>query len=782
MGKEFKLDKSIVSTLTLIILLFAGFVTTSIVINSIATQSCYNTLEGATAQIGEQIKASVKSDEEQLKVIARILESFDDINSKETQNIICSFEQKNMISSIGILFSDNKMLFCDGKTYNDTGTFDFPTESEQVPYLSGVKTNPSNSEHKYIYQAVPIKKAGVTVGILYGFVNLENYEKLFSVNVFDGLCELYVIDGNTGDFIVDTWHSKLGNTKDENYSSRKSKRGSNFKDIKYDIYNGRSGSIAFLSENAGEYFYAYYKSVGIDKWMVMLSVPESIAFADALRIRYIFYFIAVVNIVVLLIYFLWILTRVKKDNFQKENELTKTKYMFDIQQALFNSYKDSQPIENALEKCGDMLRAENAFLMILDGMKMDDLYRWSENRAYYKFEFKGKSIDEELPYISKCLILDKSVLIYSMDDLKEKSVKDYETLLSTNIRNIILSPVFNSDKKLIGFLGVSNCKEIWNNAQFLECVSINFFMAVNNRNSLQKIKKMGTTDALTGLLNRNSYQKDIEKYSSADVYSLCCIYMDANGLHELNNHLGHAAGDEMLRYIGASLKEVFGERNTYRIGGDEFVAFCRNMDENQVIDKIHKFNDMMDINNYHVSIGFAWKDASLHIDNIISEAEKRMYEDKRLYYEKKGDVSKSREMNYKLEQILLEKKDFESFLSIISSYFLGVYVVDLLTDKTRIIYKPIYFDKTLKQTNYRFTPAIKMYAQSYVHEEDRNRFYEFCNYEKIEQDLIEGNTPKLRYHKIDGTSILMRIYMSSDFNEMKKETFWLFEEEYKNLE
>ncbi len=59
-------------------------------------------------------------------------------------------------------------------------------------------------------------------------------------------------------------------------------------------------------------------------------------------------------------------------------------------------------------------------------------------------------------------------------------------------------------------------------------------------------EKMATTDLLTNLKNRNAYEQILSQYNSKLPDSLSCIYADANGLHELNNSQGHAAGDRML--------------------------------------------------------------------------------------------------------------------------------------------------------------------------------------------------------------------------------------------
>ena len=54
------------------------------------------------------------------------------------------------------------------------------------------------------------------------------------------------------------------------------------------------------------------------------------------------------------------------------------------------------------------------------------------------------------------------------------------------------------------------------------------------------------------------------------------IYIDVNGLHELNNRLGHAAGDEMLRFVAKACVERFPKADVFRLGGDEFLIISEN--------------------------------------------------------------------------------------------------------------------------------------------------------------------------------------------------------------
>lgn len=81
-------------------------------------------------------------------------------------------------------------------------------------------------------------------------------------------------------------------------------------------------------------------------------------------------------------------------------------------------------------------------------------------------------------------------------------------------------------------------------------------------------------DVLTHLYTRCKYEHDLKVFQLANYARLTCIYMDAVGLHEINNHLGHEAGDHMLRSIADGIRKYFPDDCAYRIGGDEFVLLC----------------------------------------------------------------------------------------------------------------------------------------------------------------------------------------------------------------
>lgn len=153
----------------------------------------------------------------------------------------------------------------------------------------------------------------------------------------------------------------------------------------------------------------------------------------------------------------------------------------------------------------------------------------------------------------------------------------------------------------------------------------------------RKVTILSETDLLTGLLNRNSYERKLEVYSSMCNQVIACIYVDVNGLHEINNTKGHVAGDRMLQFVGKTLQKEFGDKNSFRIGGDEFVVLVIDEKEKVIQAKIDLVQSLVEEESYHVSIGYSVGNISeTDISLLISAAEKHMYEAKQLFYKQRG--------------------------------------------------------------------------------------------------------------------------------------------------
>lgn len=138
-------------------------------------------------------------------------------------------------------------------------------------------------------------------------------------------------------------------------------------------------------------------------------------------------------------------------------------------------------------------------------------------------------------------------------------------------------------------------------------------------------------DALTGLLNRQSYYANIVN-NPQDITAIVSI--DMNGLKPLNDNYGHATGDEALIALAQCFTQALGHgQKCYRVGGDEFVIICRRNTEKDVMQLIERIRDAVGKTKYSCSIGYSYNaDASETVDDMLKASDKMMYEEKVHYY------------------------------------------------------------------------------------------------------------------------------------------------------
>ena len=151
------------------------------------------------------------------------------------------------------------------------------------------------------------------------------------------------------------------------------------------------------------------------------------------------------------------------------------------------------------------------------------------------------------------------------------------------------------------------------------------------------IRYLSETDLMTGARNRNVYECHVERYPGVCRQSLTCAYVDVNGLHNLNNTQGHKSGDVMLQTVTGALLERFGADHVYRIGGDEFVAFAPDTEEDAVRWDMKRIADTLAARGYDISVGVAHGQAGdMDIRRMLADAEHEMYGQKQLYYQQPG--------------------------------------------------------------------------------------------------------------------------------------------------
>lgn len=162
-----------------------------------------------------------------------------------------------------------------------------------------------------------------------------------------------------------------------------------------------------------------------------------------------------------------------------------------------------------------------------------------------------------------------------------------------------------------------------------------FMMVSMHQNFLSelRLRRFANFDILTNMQNRNAYESSRDSWAKKCTVSLSCVYVDVNGLHELNNASGHEKGDQMLQTVALELQGRFGRDNCYRTGGDEFVAFVQDEPETTVRAATDELIRALERKGCSAAIGVVTQNAgSMDLDTLIRQAEQQMYQAKEEHY------------------------------------------------------------------------------------------------------------------------------------------------------
>ena len=230
----------------------------------------------------------------------------------------------------------------------------------------------------------------------------------------------------------------------------------------------------------------------------------------------------------------------------------------------------------------------------------------------------------------------KNGLYYIPDIEEEQGQPYYETLKMQDITRLLAVPL-NSDGKIIGFLGVDNPRLHYEDHTLLS--SIQYFLTDSLKAKERKacLQYMSYRDMLTTLYNRNRYIQVLEGMQAKTVIKTGVAYIDINGLKRVNDLYGHEAGDRLIINTARSMLAILPE-NAYRVGGDEFVLICFDMDEKIFRSKIRDICDSIAAKRISVSVGVVWEESSSELETMLRRADDLMYAEKKKYYEKHGTM------------------------------------------------------------------------------------------------------------------------------------------------
>lgn len=289
------------------------------------------------------------------------------------------------------------------------------------------------------------------------------------------------------------------------------------------------------------------------------------------------------------------------------------------------------------------------------------------------------------------------------------------------------------------------------------------------KNREEELIKESTVDELTQCLNRRAYEDDIRTYGGVPKEpNFVYVSIDVNGLKNVNDSLGHAAGDELIVGAATCLKQCLGSYGrVYRTGGDEFIAII--FADAQRLEQIKLDLDHTVLNwrgqivsELSMSCGYVSKQECPEstVDELAKIADQRMYNAKANHYKSKGIDRRGQQ---------------EAFNALCTSYT-KILQANLTADSFRAIQLDFGEQREDMGYNEKLSLWLRDFAESgQVHPDDLENYLNMTSTEYLKKYFAEGNTAfVIHYRRKVGSEfhkVMMQMVPTRDYSDDNQTIF-----------
>lgn len=299
-------------------------------------------------------------------------------------------------------------------------------------------------------------------------------------------------------------------------------------------------------------------------------------------------------LILLITYFIWnlhTLWELFENKTKVENELERSSTLIHCVTELSANQDVDEAINHLLEIINQYFKSDRTYIFEIDEERQI---------VHNSYEYAAKGVSKEIENLNEVPIQiiaswikkferEGSFYISNLDLEKDREdERAYECLKAQNVNSLLAVPLIRN-REIIGFIGVDNPRKNYRNFPFLSSIQFFIMNRLDTKAQQEKLQYLSYRDALTNMYNRNRYMAVLESY-------------------------GQNKG-QLIRNVGIIYIVLYPE-----IEQTEFEYFVSQLQKNA---KEHHVN---------ISYGVVWKEICENLEDLLTEADKKMYEDKKLYY------------------------------------------------------------------------------------------------------------------------------------------------------
>ncbi len=591
-------------------------------------EECFNRLENASETMVQSIKNRVNDDLNYLRLIGKDFSNEDHLPTYEEYKArLSTFEDVSLFERVDLLMKNNT-LYTMHDEVQQIYTNEFLVLNSAAEYMDLVHTDTLTNKRSVNYY-VPILQNETVVAYLVGVLQCDTLDDQFYTKILNGKTHNLIIDTTDGQVVMDNQDLNIDNIASDTDFKLLSPK----KNVLKQIHSLKSGVVAF--EKNGEKKYLVYRPVGVCNWELLVTVNEEDAFANVLTLKNNYMIMVICEILILLLYCGFYITKVRRIS-KKSNELTEdlnvSNTLIQCVRKLSNDLYKESTIDEILQIICEFYQAERCYVLDLDmdNKKVNGIFEYGKRHDDIHIENMVRLCLEHTDLINQFFENQKSYYIEDVTHEIPYTSPIYASFMQQKIHSIIVVP-FMDHKQIKGVFAVDNPKQNYYQKDFLESLCFFIKTAMEREKEKTKLKNLSYVDSLTYAQNRNHFNEYLEQNRNKELHSLGVIYLDLNGLKEINDKMGHIAGDTLIITASYALQEIFLD-NSYRVGGDEFVVIEQDVSELLFFDQYAKLLKRMKELEISVATGCVWKETCSNLSETLQEADQKMYEDKKRYY------------------------------------------------------------------------------------------------------------------------------------------------------